>query len=115
MTAAATAASFVWLGMALGTSLLETPLKFRAPGVDLQTGLGIGRLVSGAFNGAEIVLAAALLTCLFTTASASAANAAIAGTTILLIQVFVVRPERRHSNGCGRFQPGDHQHLERGF
>lgn len=36
---------FVWLGMVLAISFLETPLKFRAPGVDVPTGLGIGRLV----------------------------------------------------------------------
>jgi hypothetical protein len=92
MTAAATAATFVWLGMVLAISFLETPLKFRAPGVDLRTGLAIGRLVFGALNSAEIVLAAAVLTCLLATASASAVNAAIASTAILLIQVFAVRP-----------------------
>jgi hypothetical protein len=92
MTAAATAATFVWLGMVLGISFLETPLKFRAPGVDLRTGLAIGRLVFGALNTAEIVLAAAVLTVLFTTAPASAVSAAIAGTAILLIQLLAVRP-----------------------
>jgi hypothetical protein len=92
MTAAATAATFVWLGMVLGISFLETPLKFRAPGVDLRTGLAIGRLVFGALNTAEIVLAAAVLTGLFTTAPASAVSAAIAGTAILLIQLLAVRP-----------------------
>jgi hypothetical protein len=68
MTAAATAAIFVWLGMVLGISFLATPLKFRAPGVDLRICLAIGRLVFGALNAAEIVLATAVLTCLFTTA-----------------------------------------------
>ena len=92
MTAAATAATFVWRGMVLGISFLATPLKFRAPGVDLRTGLAIGRLVFGALNTAEILLAAAVLTCLFTTAPASAVNAAIAGTAILLIQLLAVRP-----------------------
>ena len=52
MTAAATAATFVWLGMVLGISFLETPLKFRAPGVDLRTGLAIGRLLFRALNAA---------------------------------------------------------------
>ena len=92
MTAAATAATFVWRGMVLGISFLATPLKFRAPGVDLRTGLAIGRLVFGALNTAEIVLAAAVLTGLFTTAPASAVSAAIAGTAILLIQLLAVRP-----------------------
>ena len=92
MTAAATAATFVGLGMVLAISFLETPLKFRAPGVDLRTGLAIGRLVFRALNTAEIVLAAAVLTGLFTTAPASAVSAAIAGTAILLIQLLAVRP-----------------------
>ena len=33
----------VWLGMVLAISFLEAPLKFRAPGVTLPPGLGIGR------------------------------------------------------------------------
>jgi hypothetical protein len=53
MTAVATAVTFVWLGMVLAISFLEIPLKFRAPGVDLRTGLVIGRLVFRALNTAE--------------------------------------------------------------
>ena len=33
--------AFVWLGMVLAISFLEAPIKFRAPGVTLQIGLGI--------------------------------------------------------------------------
>ena len=43
--AVAAAVTFVWLGTVLGISFLEAPLKFRAPGVTLPIGLGIGRLV----------------------------------------------------------------------
>lgn len=39
------AVAFVWLGMVLAVSFLETPLKFRAPGITVPLGLGIGRLV----------------------------------------------------------------------
>jgi hypothetical protein len=39
------ATPLVWLGMVLGISVLETPLKFRAPGITRALGLGIGRLV----------------------------------------------------------------------
>jgi hypothetical protein len=93
MRATATAATFVWLGMVLAISFLETPLKFRAAGVDLRTGLAIGRLVFRALNTAEIILAAAVLTCVVTAAApASAVAAAGAGTVILLVQLFVVRP-----------------------
>jgi hypothetical protein len=44
-SAVAAAVVFVWLGMVLAISFLEAPLKFRAPNVTLQIGLGIGRLV----------------------------------------------------------------------
>jgi hypothetical protein len=113
MTAAATAATFVWLGMVLAISFLETPLKFRAPGVDLRTGLAIGRLVFGALNAAEIVLAAAVLSCLFAAAPASAISAAVAGTAILLVQVFAVRPLlTRRSNRIltGAYAPRSNGH-----
>jgi hypothetical protein len=57
----ATAAVFVWLGMVLAISFLEAPLKFRAPGVTIQIGLGIGRLVFRALNICEVALAAVAL------------------------------------------------------
>ena len=57
----AVAAIFVWLGMVLAISFLEAPLKFRAPGVTIQLGLGIGRLVFRALNICEVVLAAVAL------------------------------------------------------
>ncbi len=59
-SAVAVAAIFVWLGMVLAISFIEAPLKFRAPGVTLQIGLGIGRLVFRALNGTELLLAAVL-------------------------------------------------------
>ena len=51
------AVTFVWLGMLLAISFLETPLKFRAPDVTLRIGLGIGRLVFRALNSVEVGLA----------------------------------------------------------
>jgi hypothetical protein len=36
------ATPLVWLGMVLGISVLETPLKFRALGITRALGLGIG-------------------------------------------------------------------------
>jgi hypothetical protein len=62
--AIAGALTFVWLGMVLAISFLEAPLKFRAPGVTLQIGLGIGRLVFRALNSAEVLLAAGILVAL---------------------------------------------------
>jgi hypothetical protein len=50
------AAVFIWLGMVLAISFLEAPLKFRAPGVTVPLGLGIGRVVFAALNRVEVVL-----------------------------------------------------------
>jgi hypothetical protein len=62
-TSAATAGAvaFLWLGMVLAISFLEAPLKFRAPGVTIPVGLGIGRLVFRALNLVEVVLAAVVV------------------------------------------------------
>lgn len=59
--AVAVAAVFTWLGMVAAISFLEAPLKFRAPGITVQLGLGIGRLVFRALNACEAVLAAVAL------------------------------------------------------
>jgi hypothetical protein len=59
--AVASAFTFVWLGMVLAISFLEAPLKFRAPGVTVPLGLGIGRIVFRALNTAEVVLAAGVI------------------------------------------------------
>src|SRR5438067_1809392 len=50
------AIAFLWLGMVLGLSFLEAPLKFRAPGITIPLGLGIGRLVFAALNRVEVAL-----------------------------------------------------------
>ena len=52
------AVAFTWLGMVAGVSFLEAPLKFRAPGITLPLGLGIGRLVFAALNRVEVGLLA---------------------------------------------------------
>lgn len=58
----ASAFTFVWLGMVLAISFLEAPLKFRAPGVTIPLGLGIGRIVCRALKySAEAALAAGVL------------------------------------------------------
>jgi hypothetical protein len=47
------AASFLWIGFICAISFMETPLKFRAPGVTLPIGLNIGKLVFRALNKVE--------------------------------------------------------------
>jgi hypothetical protein len=89
----AVAALFVWLGMVLAISFLEAPLKFRAPGVTLALGLGIGRLVFRALNGCEAVLAAAVLIGLGVGAAPVAVlTAAVTASLLLTVQVLAVRP-----------------------
>jgi hypothetical protein len=54
----------VWAGMVLAISFLEAPIKFRAPGITRELGLGIGRLVFRALNRVEWVMALLLLAAL---------------------------------------------------
>ena len=56
---------FLWLGFVFAISFMEAWLKFRAPGVSLSIGLGIGKLVFGALNKMEWVFAAVVFCCLF--------------------------------------------------
>src|ERR1039458_120021 len=108
MTAAlalGTAATFVWLGMVLAISFLEAPLKFRAPGVDLRIGLGIGRLVFRALNSVEAVLAAVLvISVLAGGAPARILIPAVISALLLVVQVAAVRP--RLSRRSDRILPG---------
>ncbi|HEX6471413.1 MAG TPA: hypothetical protein VF069_20090 [Streptosporangiaceae bacterium] len=60
MAQLAAAAAFIWFGMVIAISFVEAPLKFRAPGITLPLGLGIGRLVFRALNTAEAALAVLL-------------------------------------------------------
>lgn len=53
--------TFTWIGFVCAISFLEAWLKFRAPGVTLPIGLGIGRLVFAALNKVEWVFAIAIL------------------------------------------------------
>lgn len=91
--AVAVAVIFVWLGMVAAISFLEAPLKFRAPNVTLQIGLGIGRLVFRALNAVEVVLAMViLLTSLASPPPAGAAAALAVAFAALALQLAAVRP-----------------------
>jgi hypothetical protein len=92
-SAVAVAAIFVWLGMVVAISFIEAPLKFRAPGVTVQIGLGIGRLVFRALNACEFVLALLVANGFVVDAPAvGAVVAAAVAVVTLLTQVLVVRP-----------------------
>jgi hypothetical protein len=91
--AVATAATFIWLGMVVAISFLEAPLKFRAPGVTLRIGLGIGRLVFRALNACELVFAVVVTIALFATIHGLGIDVAFSvAISALFIQTVLVRP-----------------------
>ncbi|WP_406430155.1 hypothetical protein OHB00_00605 [Streptomyces sp. NBC_00631] len=92
-TATAGAVTFLWLGMVLAISFLEAPLKFRAPGVTIPIGLGIGRMVFRALNLVEAVLAAVVIAMVAVGGPPAAVVVLTAVVAVLLaIQLGVVRP-----------------------
>jgi hypothetical protein len=112
--AVSVAAVFVWLGMVFAISFIETPLKFRAPGVTLQIGLGIGRLVFRALNVCELGLAAIVVVCFaIAPPAAGIAVAAAVAVVALLAQVLAVRSRlTRRSDAvlAGGEGPRSHAH-----
>ncbi|WP_209708005.1 hypothetical protein [Crossiella equi] len=101
--------------MVLAISFVEAPLKFRAPGITLPLGLGIGRLVFRALNALECVLAAAVLVLVWlgTPTTASWVALAVVG-VVLVVQLAVVRPRlNRRSEAvlAGAEGPRSHAHL----
>lgn len=99
-SAVAAAVIFVWVGLVLAISFLEAPLKFRAPGVTIPIGLGIGRLVFRALNTVEVALASIVLVALLVDVPPAHVVATIAGAIgVLVVQLAVVRPQlARRSN-----------------
>ncbi|WP_238423569.1 hypothetical protein [Gordonia sp. 'Campus'] len=117
-TAAAvvTALTFLWLGMVVAISFVEAPLKFRAPGVTVPIGLGIGRLVFRALNAAEIVWAAGILVAVVLGEWGGLAKPIAAGVAIaaLVVQLAAVRPAlTRRSDAvlAGHEGPRSHAHF----
>ncbi|AFU05487.1 hypothetical protein [Nocardia brasiliensis] len=105
----------LWLGMVLAISFLEAPLKFRAPGITVPLGLGIGRLVFRVLNAVEAVLAVLLVI-------AAAIVGATTGTWIWLLlavvvlagQIVLVRPplsKRADRVLAGEDLPRSHAHF----
>jgi hypothetical protein len=111
----AAAISFTWLGMVLAISFLEAPLKFRAPGVTLPLGLGIGRVVFAALNRVEGLFAVAIGVGLAAgprTGAAVVLAAAVA--LVLVVQLVAVRPAlTRRSDRvlAGETGPRSHAHF----
>lgn len=105
---------FTWLGMVLAISFLEAPLKFRAPGVTIPLGLGIGRLVFRALNRAELVLLALVLVGVALDPQPLLIVGTGALTALLAVQLAAVRPAlNRRSDRvlAGEELPRSHGHL----
>lgn len=113
--AVAVAAVFVWVGMIVAISFIEAPLKFRAPGITVRLGLGIGRIVFRALNACEVVLAAIVaVSLLLDPVRASATVALVIAGGALLIQLLLVRPRlSRRSDAvlAGEVGARSHAHL----
>lgn len=109
------AAPLVWLGMVLGISFLETPLKFQAPGITIPLGLGIGRLVFRALNAVEVLLVVITTVALLASSPGVAAWVLVIVLWVLLgVQVVVVRRslDRRTAQViAGADLPRSRQHL----
>ena len=111
----AAAIAFTWLGMVVAISFLEAPLKFRAPGVTLALGLGIGRIVFRALNLVEAVLAVGVGVCLAVGPRTGAAVVLAAAVgVVLVVQLVAVRPAlTRRSDRvlAGEDGPRSHAHF----
>jgi hypothetical protein len=57
--------TFLWIGFVCAISFMEAWLKFRAPGMTIPLGLGIGRLVFNALNKVEWVFAVVITVMIF--------------------------------------------------
>jgi hypothetical protein len=113
-----TAIVFVWLGMVLGISFLEAPLKFRAPGITIPLGVGIGRLVFRALNLVEGVFALALVvTIALAWPPAPWVAALVVGLVVVLaIGAGVLRPRMDARVRRGELSDGQPRHsLHIGF
>jgi hypothetical protein len=101
--------------MVLAISFLEAPIKFRAPGVTLQIGLGIGRMVFRALNAIEVALAVGILIAVLVDVprAGTVVSLAVAG-VMLMAQLAFVRPRlTRRSNAvlAGSHAPRSHAHY----
>jgi hypothetical protein len=103
-----------WVGLVIGLSFIETPLKFQAPGITRELGLGIGRLVFGMLGRIEHVLLA-IVVALWFRSSLSGVRACLAGLVFIvglqgtwLLPVLDLRAARMIA---GSVPPASYHHL----
>jgi hypothetical protein len=104
----------VWLGM-IAAIAMEAQLKFQAPNVTREIGLGIGKLVFTALNRIECALAILLLISFFIFPAARRSKIIFVGILlILLAQTFWLTPaliERIDLIVAGNVPPDSAAHL----
>ncbi len=87
---------FFWAGFVSSISFMEAWLKFQAPGVSLETGLSIGKLIFGALNRMEWVFVFLLLIGMFPFIKKTTKKFSFLIGSVLLIlvaQTFLLLPE----------------------
>lgn len=84
----------VWIGLILGLSFIEAPLKFMAPGITIPLGLGIGRLMFWALAIGGFVLLLVLTTSAVLRPRVPVGGWALIGClwVLMLVQSFAIRP-----------------------
>lgn len=83
----------LWLGLILGLAFLESPLKFQAPGITTELGLGIGRLVFTALNIVSLALLAVITLAMVRPRAGRLQWGLVAAMwVVLLVEVFLIRP-----------------------
>ncbi len=104
----------LWCGMVIAIAA-EAQIKFQAPGITRELGLGIGKLVFTALNRAECVVAVVLALAFFGFASAKKARIVFAMIfLILLAQTVWLMPrliERIDLITSGQIAPDSSVHL----
>jgi hypothetical protein len=115
LTLSLIAITFIWIGMVLGISFLEAPLKFTAPGITTKLGVGIGQVVFQALNKVELILSVITITTLIAVSTSKAVwiwyGAAI---LILQIQTWYLLPvldARVESILSGNMPPQSYHHV----
>jgi hypothetical protein len=104
----------LWCGMVVAMAM-EAQLKFQAPGITRELGLGIGKIVFTALNRVEIVLAIVLTIALFAFFSEKRARIVFGAiVAVLLAQTFWLIPlliERIDLITSGQTPPASPAHF----
>ncbi len=95
ITEIAIIAALLWIGFVSAISFMEAWLKFRAPGVTIELGLGIGQIIFRALNRVELFLALIIGASILSLASgfsSTETNTYLIALALLLLQTFWLLP-----------------------